>query len=72
MKPNPELLLLKRSAKIRRLKDDNARMFASSLMRLFELEDIAADPTGARAKEIIYKYQQRIERRKEIDQAEQN
>ena len=72
MKPNPELLLLKRSAKIRRLKDDNARMFASSIMRLIELEDIAADPSGKRAKEIIAKYQRKIQQRKEIDQAEQN
>lgn len=72
MKPNIEHLLLERSAKIRRLKDDNARYFGRTIIRLIELETIAEDPTSDKAKEIIAKYRERIDRRKEQDLADQN
>ena len=72
MKPNIEHLLLERSAKIRRLKGDNARYFGQTIIRLIELETIAEDSTSEKSKEIIAKYRERIDRRKEQDLAEQN
>jgi RecA/RadA recombinase len=56
----------------RNLKEENARLFCKNIMMLIELETIAEDPTGDKAKQIIAKYRLRIERRKEIEQASQN
>ena len=56
----------------RNLKEENARLFCKVIMQLIELETIAEDPTSDKAKEIIAKYKMKIDRRKEIDLAEQN
>jgi hypothetical protein len=55
-----------------RLERSNARLMAKLIIQQIELEDIARDPSGKRAKEIIDKYKLKIEQRKEIEQAEQN
>jgi len=56
----------------RNLKEENARLFCKNIMMLIELETIAEDPESDKAKQIIARYRLRIERRKEIEQAEQN
>jgi len=56
----------------RNLKEENARLFCKNIMMLIELETIAEDPASDKAKQIIARYRLRIERRKEIEQAEQN
>ena len=56
----------------RRLKEENARLFCKVIMQQIELETIAEDPESEEAKEIIAKYRLKIQRQKEIDQAEQN
>ena len=54
------------------LKEENARLFCKVIMQQVELETIAEDPTSDKAKEIIAKYKQKIDRQKEIEQASQN
>ena len=56
----------------RNLKEENARLFCKVITQQIELETIAEDPTSDKAKEIMAKYKMKIDRRKEIDLAEQN
>ena len=56
----------------RNLKEENARLFCKVIMQQIELETIAEDPTSDKAKEIIARYKLKIQRQKEIDQAERN
>lgn len=63
------LRLLLANARLARI---NARLMAKLIIQQIELEDIARDPSGKRAKEIIDKYKLKIEQRKEQDLAEQN
>ena len=48
------------------------KIAVQNIMLLIELETIAEDPTSDKAKEIISKYREKIDRRKEIDMAESN
>ena len=54
------------------LKDHNAKLFCQVIQLIIELETIAEDPTSKKSRDIIAKYRERIDRRKEIEQAEQN
>ena len=54
------------------LREENARLFCKVIMQQIELETIAEDPTSDKAKEIIARYKLKIQRQKEIEQAEQN
>ena len=56
----------------RNLREENARLFCKVIMQQIELETIAEDPASDKSKEIIAKYKLKIDRRKEIEQAEQN
>ena len=56
----------------RNLREENARLFCKVIMQQIELETIAEDPTSDKAKEIIARYKLKIQRQKEIDQAERN
>ena len=56
----------------RNLREENARLFCKLIMQQIELETIAEDPTSDKSKEIIARYRLKIDRRKEIEQAEQN
>ena len=56
----------------RNLREENARLFCKLIMQQIELETIAEDPTSDKAKEIMAKYKLKIQRQKEIEQAEQN
>lgn len=56
----------------RNLSEENARLFCKLIMQQIELETIAEDPTSDKSKEIMAKYKLKIDRRKEIDLAEQN
>ena len=69
---NIQYRLLEVSAKLRRFKNDNARLMAKLIIQQIELETIAEDPTSDKAKEIIARYRLKIEQRKEQDLAEQN
>ncbi len=64
--------LLQQSAKLRRLRKENARLFAKNIVILIELETIAEDPTSERSKAIITRYRKRIDIRNEREQATQN
>jgi len=64
--------LLEVSAKLRRLKKDNASLFVKNIMLLIELDTIAENPSSDKAKKILNKYRLKIAQRKEIEQAEQN
>ena len=72
MTPSQEYRLLERAARVRRLKSECVRQGVKNIMLLIELETIAEDPTSDKAKKIISKYREKIDRRKEIDLAEQN
>ncbi len=58
--------------KIRELEESRARLLAKVIMLQVEIEIIAEDPTSDKAKQIIAKYKLKIDRQKEIEQAEQN
>lgn len=64
--------ILRQSQRIQELERSNARLMCKVIIQQIELEDIARDPSGKRAKEIIDKYRLKIDQRKEQDLAEQN
>lgn len=58
--------------RIRRLREQNAKLFAHKIMLIIELETIATDPQSDQAREIIAKYRAKLDRRAEAERAQKN